>query len=352
MAGDGTDDAQEASGGRTPAAPSAAIVLGSHRLANPVILAPMSGVSDLPFRQAAATLGAGLVVSEMVAGRELATARPDVVRKAAGGDLALHVIQLVGCEARWMAEGARIAEASGADIIDINMGCPAREVTGRLSGSALMREPEHALGLIEAVVGAVKVPITLKMRLGWDHHSLNAPEIARRAETAGIRLVTVHGRTRCQFFKGSADWRRVAAVKQAVAVPVVVNGDILGPVEARRALDQSGADAVMVGRGAYGAPWMPGRIATALALGRDPGNPDLSEQNRIAVTHVTAMLEHYGARLGLRNARKHVSWYLETSGRPPHEVKAWRRRLCTEEDAGRLLAGLEEFYTQAMEMAA
>lgn len=328
------------------------LVVGGQVLANPVLLAPMTGVSDLPFRRLAARLGAGLVVSEMVASRELVTARPDVVRRAAGEGLTPNVIQLVGCEARWMAEGARLAEASGADVIDINMGCPSREVTGRLSGSALMREPAQALALVEAVVGAVKVPVTLKMRLGWDERSLNAPEIARRAEAAGVRLITVHGRTRCQFFKGVADWRRVADVKAAVTVPVVVNGDITGPAEARAALDLSGADGVMVGRGAYGAPWRPARIAAALATGIDPGDPPLAGQGAIAVAHVEAMLSHYGRRLGLRNARKHVGWYLETSGRPAPTVKAWRRRLCTEECADRLLAGLADYYADAMEAAA
>lgn len=320
-----------------------AISLGRHRLANNVALAPMSGVSDLAFRRLARTLGAGLVVSEMVAGRELATARPSVLRKAKGEGVSPHAVQLVGCEAEWMAEGARIAEDSGADIIDINMGCPAREVTGRLSGSALMREPDHALRLIEAVIGAVEVPVTLKMRLGWDDKTRNAPAIAKAAEAAGVCMITVHGRTRCQFFKGEADWAAVRAVKDAVGVPVLVNGDITSPDAAHTALEASGADGVMIGRGAYGAPWLPGQIAEALD-GNAAAAPSLDVQSRIATEHIAAMLSLYGSALGLKNARKHVGWYLETSAEPIEVVKAWRRRLCTEEDADRLLSGLADFY--------
>jgi nifR3 family TIM-barrel protein len=251
-----------------------------------------------------------------------------------------------------MAEGARIAEGLGADFIDINMGCPAREVTGKLCGSALMRDLDHALQLIGAVVRAVALPVTLKMRLGWDDKSRNASELARRAEAAGVRLVTVHGRTRNQFFKGSADWSAVAEVSRAVSVPVVVNGDIGSVEQAREALRQSGAAGVMVGRGAYGAPWLPARIAAFLATGRDPGAPSLKAQARIALEHVEAMLSHYGASLGLRNARKHIGWYLERSGHGTDVVKAWRRRLCTEESPTSVLRGLSVFYDEAEEAAA
>lgn len=321
--------------------------LGRVELASRVLLAPMSGVSDLPFRQAAQHFGADYVVSEMVASEELVRERPDVLRRTAFAHARPFVMQLAGREACWMAEGARIAEGLGADIIDINMGCPAREVTGKLSGSALMRDLDHAIGLIDATIAAVRIPVTLKMRMGWDHAHLNAPELARRAEASGIALVTVHGRTRCQFFKDKADWHFVRCVKDAVSIPVIVNGDICTPEDARTALDASRADGVMIGRGAYGAPWLPARVAAYLETGIDPGSPSLEKQSEVALAHIEAMLTHYGAFLGLRNARKHVGWYLATSGAPPAVVKANRQRLCTETDPARLLAGLARFYASA-----
>lgn len=325
------------------------IRIGSVSTANPVLLAPMSGVSDLPFRTLSHRLGAGLVVSEMIASSELVRARPDVRRRAENIDVAPFVIQLAGREAQWMAEGARIAQDLGADVVDINMGCPAKEVTGKLSGSALMRDLELALQLIDAVVDAVEIPVTLKMRLGWDDRSRNAPELAQRAEAAGVRMITVHGRTRNQFFKGHADWSAIRAVKDAVSVPVIANGDITSIETMRAALSASGADGVMMGRGAYGAPWQPGRLAQALATGRDPGPPPLHQRTSIAVEHVEMMLRHYGTALGLRNARKHVAWYLAGILKDEVALKRWRRELCTQESPQKVLDGLREAHALAHE---
>jgi nifR3 family TIM-barrel protein len=322
--------------------------VGDLALANRVLLAPMSGVTDAPFRRLAAKLGAGLVVSEMTASDDLAQGRPISRLRCEAAGIGPHVVQLAGCQGRWMAEGARIAEAAGADIIDINMGCPARHVTGGQSGSALMRDLDHAVSLIEATISAVKVPVTLKMRLGWDDRTRNAPELARRAEAAGVQMITVHGRTRCQFYKGEADWSAVRAVKDATSLPLVVNGDITSYEIALEALDESGADAVMIGRGAQGAPWLPGQIGRRLDGGAAEAAPSLPEQ----LSYIRALYEeicaHYGVRVGLRHARKHLGWALDmaaTCGRVPAEkLKAWRQKILTSEEPAAVHAALGEAF--------
>ncbi len=328
------------------------LTIGPIIIEKPIALAPMTGVSDLPFRQLTQKLGAGLVVSEMVASKDLCQAHANANRRASGDGCVPYVIQLVGSEAHWMAEGARIANDKGADIVDINMGCPARLVTGKQSGSALMRDLDHASRLIEAVVHASQKPVTLKMRLGWDDRQRNAPQLAARAEQAGIRCLFVHARTRNQFFKGTADWTYVRRVKAAVKIPVVINGDITDSSSARLALQRSGSDGVMIGRGAYGAPWRPAQIATALITGKDPGAPPPSEQATIAITHYESMLTHYGTTTGLKNARKHLGWYLVTSGLSPDRAKAWRAALCQETNPHIVVRGLKTAYGEASSHAA
>ena len=324
--------------------------IGDVALANPVILAPMSGVTDAPFRRLAARLGAGLVVSEMTASDDLAHGRPMSRLRCEAAGIGPHVVQLAGCQTHWMTEGARIAEAAGADIIDINMGCPARHVTGGQSGSALMRDLDHALKLIEATIAAVKIPVTLKMRLGWDDHSRNAPELARRAEAAGVQMITVHGRTRCQFYKGSADWRAVRAVKDAIAIPLVVNGDITSFDKAVTALEMSGADAVMVGRGAQGQPWLPGQIGRRLETGAVESAPSLTEQLAFIRALYDEVCSHYGLRIGLRHARKHLGWALDVAAQysraPAETIKSWRQKILTSEDSRAVHRSLEDAFDE------
>ncbi|MCB1406956.1 MAG: tRNA dihydrouridine synthase DusB [Rhodobacteraceae bacterium] len=308
----------------------------------PVLLAPMSGITDLPFRQVVAGFGAGLVVSEMIASGEMVTARPS--RRAASrarAEIAPGVptaVQIAGREADAMAQAARIAEEQGAPLIDINMGCPAKKVVGGLSGSALMRDPDLALSLIEAVVAAVSVPVTLKMRLGWDAECLNAPEIARRAEAAGITMITVHGRTRAQFYTGQADWSAIRAVVDAVTIPVIANGDIVDAESAGQALAQSGAAGVMLGRGAQGRPWLLAEVA-AQRFGAAPVSPPRgSDLSDLVSRHYEAILTFYGRDLGLRVARKHLGWYCDAAG---GDVTL-RARLMRETQPDRVLALLPD----------
>ena len=273
----------------------------------------MAGITDRPFREIAERYGAGMVVSEMIASAALGTGHVDMVRKLRrAGDLP-HMIQLAGCEAGWMSEGARIAEGAGADIVDINFGCPSKRVTNGYAGSALMRVPDQALSIVEAVVGATKLPVTVKMRLGWDDESLNAPQIARMAVDAGAQMITVHGRTRQQFYKGTARWELVRAVVEAVDVPVVVNGDIIDAATAHEALSQSGAAAVMLGRGAQGQPWRVGQIGAVLAGTAPQEAPDGDVLIALIKAHYEEILIEYGREVGSRAARKHLDWYAEAA---------------------------------------
>lgn len=308
-------------------------------LAPPVALAPLAGITDLPFRQLVSRFGAGWVVSEMVASQEMIQAKPGVREKAElGFDQANTAVQLAGREAHWMAEAARVVEGNGAKIIDINMGCPAKKVTNGYSGSALLKDLDHALTLIEAVVAAVSIPVTLKTRLGWDDALLNAPELARRAEAAGVRLLTIHGRTRCQFYKGRADWVAIAEVKKAVSIPVIANGDIVNAATAKEALSASGADGVMIGRGAQGKPWILSQVSAELSGKPVPPAPERSEFIDMVGGHYEAMLGFYGEDLGGRVARKHLGWYMDEA----MTESDLRKRVLTEKSTAKVLGLLPD----------
>jgi nifR3 family TIM-barrel protein len=318
----------------------------------PAILAPLSGVTDVAFRRAAQGLGAGLVVSEMVVSDELVKGYAEAQLRAEGSGVEPHVVQLAGCDPRSMAEGVRIAEAAGARVVDINMGCPAKRVIGGYAGSALMRDLDHACRLIEASVSAATVPVTVKMRLGWDERSLNAPELASRAEALGVQAITVHGRTRQQFYKGESDWKAISAVVDAVTIPVIANGDIGSLDDARRCLAQSRAAAVMVGRCAVGRPWLVGQIGAGLQ-GRTIGDPSPEEMTAIAVAHYEGLIALYGEKVAIRHARKHLAAYADVAMGSGFAFDASSRmKLVTTDDSRAVIALLRSLYADRVQEAA
>ncbi len=329
------------------------LYIGKHRLDSRVFVAPMSGVTDLPFRRVLQQFRPGLIVSEMVASEFLSKGDPEAAARAAGkGDIDPLVIQLVGREPDIMGQGAKLAQAAGADIVDINMGCPARKVTSGLSGSALMKDPALACSIIEAVVKAVDVPVTLKMRLGWDDNQLNAPELAKQAEDLGVQLIVVHGRTRCQFYKGTADWAQVALTKQAVSVPVIVNGDIGTPQEALMAMEQSGANGVMAGRHLIGQPWRLKALMAAVDGDIAPDPINLVQAFEVIREHYADMLSFYGEGKGLRVARKHLAGYVEFAAqRTGQDLKTVQSDICRSTDPDFVISALADIYLETAEAA-
>lgn len=317
------------------------IAVGSLQFSSPVVLAPMSGVTDLPFRRLVKRLGADLVVSEMIASQSMIRQSKESLRLAGSCPEEFPMaVQLAGCDPAVMAEAARLNADRGAALIDVNFGCPVKKVVNKLAGSAIMRDLKLAARILQATVRAVDLPVTLKMRTGWDEQTRNAPELAHIAEDCGVRLISVHGRTRCQLYNGRADWAFVSRVKQAAELPVLINGDIESYGDVRTALTQSGADGVMIGRGAYGRPWLLSQVKEALRTGRWPAAPSLARQRDLVLEHYRAMLSHYGGHVGVRVARKHLAWYVRDFA----AAEAFRKSVNRQEDPEMVMDSIRSIY--------